>query len=260
MGKSSNTKVLLLIAVFVLGIYILPSAVAKYAGSHTWELNETSRVTGLQCGLCHTYIVNEINSSITEDVMWKHRNASNNSAFVGPTGVINISFTPQGNLTDVCWMCHVVQNEYAATTGGHTKVVIRVCTDTDCHGDSSSGDNEGMCEVYTSGLSGANSSCNITGKISSTVDAHWNFFVPLEAIESSIGRENGSGNYGSGFFACLGCHTHVGMDLNITRPQKVSLWLNLTSITAGFNATQFSVNFTNMTSVVGGKEPGSVFV
>ncbi len=254
MGKSSNTRTLLFIAVFVLGIYVLPSAVAKYAGSHTWEFNETGRVTALQCGKCHTYIKNEINSSIIDDVVNAHTNASANSTYVGPNGIINITNTPAGSLDDVCWMCHVQEND-VTVGGGHTKVVIRACTDADCHGDESG---TTSCTIFTSGFGGANSSCNVTGQLNSDVDAHWNFYRPLTGFNSTIGNEDG-GVYDMGFVACLGCHTHVGLDLNLTRPNKLSLSLNLTSVTAGFNATSLTVNMSSTNVSVGGKEPGSVW-
>jgi hypothetical protein len=257
MGKSSNAKILLFISVLILGIYVLPSAVAKYAGSHTWEVNESAGVTALQCGLCHTYIKNEITGAINNDTMNAHMNASNDSAYVGPGQTINISNTPTGSLDDVCWMCHIQELD-ATVSGGHTKVVIRVCTDEDCHGDQVSDDGVGSCEVFTSGFGGVNSSCNVTGKLNSSADAHWNFYRPLEGFNSTIGNEDG-GNYGMGFVSCMACHTHVGLDLNITRPNKLSLSLNLISVTEGFNATSLTVNYTNMSSSVGGKEPGSVW-
>jgi hypothetical protein len=255
MGKNSNTKMLLLIAVFILGIYVLPSAVAKYAGSHTWELNETGGVTSLQCGKCHTYIKNEITAGVTNDAMNAHLNASNNSNYVGIGKLINITNTPTGSLDDVCWMCHIQELD-ATLSGGHTKVVIRACTDSDCHGDTTG---TGACTVFPTGFGGGvNTSCNVTGNLNSSTDAHWNFYRPLTGLTSSIGNEDG-GNYDMGFIACIGCHTHTGLDLNITRPQKLSLSLNLTSVTAGFNLTSLTVNYSNMTSSVGGKEYGSVW-
>jgi hypothetical protein len=255
MGKSSNKKILLFIAVLILGIYVLPSAVAKYAGSHTWEVNESAGVTALQCGKCHTYIKNEITAATNNDTMWAHRNASANASYVGDGMIINITNTPTGSLDDVCWMCHIMEQD-ALVTGGHTKVVIRVCTDSDCHGDEAG---TTSCTVFASGFGGVNTSCNVTGKLNSSADAHWNFYRPLTGYTSSIGNEDDGINYDMGFVACMACHTHVGLDLNITRPQKLSLSLNLTDVITGFNATSLTVNYTNMTSSIGGKEPGSVW-
>ena len=245
MGNGSNTRMLLIIGVLVLGIYILPSAVAKYAGSHTWEFNRTAGVTGLQCGLCHTYIKNEIQANQTPDVVSAHLAASNTSTYVGPGQDINITATPTGSYDDVCWMCHVQEND-VTVGGGHTKVVIRVCTDADCHGN------------QTGPYDWGEAIQNVTGRINSSADAHWNFYRPLTGFNSTIGNEDG-GVYEMGFVACLACHTHVGLDLNITRPQKLSLSLSLISVTEGFNVTSLTVNYTNMTSTLGGKEPGSVW-
>jgi hypothetical protein len=253
MAKGSNFKTLLLIGVLVLGIYILPSAVAKYSG--TWEVNNTAGVAGLQCGKCHGYIKDEFAFAVADNVVEAHKNASNNSLFVGPGAIINISGTPDGTDDDVCLMCHQQQQD-AAVTGGHTKVVIRVCTDEDCHGDENG---DGMCTVYPTGFGGANTSCNVTGRINESVDAHWNFYRPLTEIDSSIGQEEGNYNYNMSFVSCLACHTHVGLDINITRPTKFSLSLNLTDPVLGFNVTDLEVNMSNTTSTTGGKEPGSVW-
>jgi hypothetical protein len=249
MGKSSNTRTLLIFGLIVLGIYVLPTAVAKFAGSHTWEFNRTGGVTSIECGKCHTYIKNEINSSDTVDVMWAHLNASANSSYVGPGLTININNSPSGSLDDVCWMCHVVQNEFATLGGTHTKVVIRVCTDTDCHGNET-----GPYPIFGEAIR------NVTGRLNNDADAHYNFYRPLTAWTSAIGQENTSlPNYDQGYISCLTCHTHVGLDLNLTRPQKLSLWMTLISVQTGWNATNLTVNMTNTSSVIGGKEPGSLW-
>ncbi|MFQ5800424.1 MAG: hypothetical protein ACE5HH_01725 [Candidatus Hydrothermarchaeales archaeon] len=227
----------------------MPSAVAKYAGSHTWELNDTGGAAGLQCGKCHTYIVNEINySGAVGDVAFVHRNASNYSGYVGSNQLINITYTPSGSLYDVCWMCHVQELD-ATVTGGHTKVVIRACTDGDCHGDQT---NSGSCTLWTD-----DNRCNVTGNINSSTDAHYNFYRPLTAFNSTIGNEDG-GVYDRGYIACLGCHTHVGLDLNLTRPNKLSLTMVLLS-TGEWNATSLTVNYSSTNVSVEGKEPGSVW-
>jgi len=266
-----DSKALLILALFVIGIYVLPSAVAKFAGSHTWEFNASTRVTGLQCGRCHMYIVEEINNSEAKkyagDAITRHLNASNSTDYInsstGPLRFDGPGTSWAATLYNVCWMCHVVEGG-TSVTGTHTKVTIRVCTDIDCHGNPmnytdnfgapapATGSNKTSCDLW------GEDHCNVTGRINTTADAHYNFYRAVANYSSPYGNENG-GQYNYGFIACLACHTHVGLDLNLTRPQKLSLSMKLVSMQTGWNATSLSVNYTNMTSTVGGKNPGSVW-
>jgi hypothetical protein len=271
MGKSSNTKMLMLMAVFIIGIYVLPTAVAKFAGSHTWEFNASTRVLGLQCGKCHQYIVNEINNTAANtfagSAIAAHLRRSNDTDYMNTTGgPINFSRTAgdlNATLDNICWMCHVVE-EGAGVTGTHTKVTIRVCTDIDCHGNQNdSTDTPGSgtnCAII------GEEKCNVTGRINNSADAHFNFYRPLSELTSPYGDENG-GQYDYGFAACLACHTHVGLDLNLTRPRRLNLEMTLTNITAPtpWTLDEFSVNLTDVNStaddpLTAGKDPGSVWV
>ncbi len=73
------------VATMILGIYVLPSVTARFAGSHTWELNLTAdpdeRVGQLDCGKCHVYIKNEFTAG-SFNVSLRHQYASNNSAYI----------------------------------------------------------------------------------------------------------------------------------------------------------------------------------
>jgi hypothetical protein len=261
MGKRLNTKMLMLTGVIILGIYVLPSAVAKFAGSHTWEFNATTRVTGLQCGKCHQYIVDEINNSdaaqFAGDAVIRHLAASNTSNYINTTGApLNFSrpATTPATLDNVCWMCHVVEGG-SSVVGTHTKTTIRVCTDVDCHGfDGTNNDTGGAdcIDVWDE------PHCNVTGRLNSSADAHFNFFQAVDSRTSPYGNENG-GFYSYGFVACLGCHTHVGLDLNLTRPFKLTLAMDLISVDTGWNTTFFDVNDTAKNTTIGGKDFGSVW-
>ena len=264
---SSRTMVLLLIAVLVLGIYVLPSATAKFAGSHTWEFNASTGVTGLKCGKCHVYIVSEINNSnakaLAGNAITAHLNASNATEYIGKGKPLNFSgpgATWDATYDNVCWMCHVVEGG-ASVSGTHTRVTIRVCTDVDCHGNYNNQSDDGgtvtSCDIW------GEDHCNVTGRINNTADAHRNFYYPLTRYTSPYGNENG-GQYDYGFVACLACHTHVGLDLNFTRPNKLSARFNLTAMTGStqtspWNITKLEVNTSSTNTTVGGKAPGSVW-
>jgi len=285
--RDGKRFLLLLLAVIVLGIYVLPSAIAKFAGSHTWEFNATTRVTALQCGKCHTYIKNEINNTNAQmyagDAISAHLAASNNTNYVSnasgaPIYIPSLPASWDATYDNVCWMCHTVESGFTAST--HTKVTIRACTDIDCHGNylnytdngvsapaAPTGTNITNCQIWNENI------CNVTGRINSTSDAHKNFYYPLTAYESPYGNEGGyqygsestaNGKYTYGFVACLACHTHVGLSLNFTRPNELEAEFNLTDMTgtttsAPWNITNLYVNMSSTNFSYGGKDPGSVW-
>ncbi len=231
----SLTAFLLIFILVLLIIYALPSATAKFAGSHTWEFNSTYGVTALKCGKCHGYIKSEMLSNKTPDALSSHLSASSNSSYVGPGKIINITRTPSGNYDDVCYMCHVVEDTFTAAS--HTKVTIRVCTDVDCHGDSTNAPGNTSCDLWD------DEHCNVTGRINETDDAHRNFYYPLTKINTSYISEEGKA-YDAGFVACLACHTHVGLDINVTRPYVFYSKYNFTgNLKNGYlNMTEFGIN------------------
>ena len=52
-----SRSALLLLAMVVVGIYVLPSVTARFAGSHTMEVNTSAGSGGMSCGECHQYIL-----------------------------------------------------------------------------------------------------------------------------------------------------------------------------------------------------------
>ncbi len=254
-------RVILLVGVLVLGLYVIPQATAKYAGSHTWERNDTYGVYGLRCTRCHYYILAEMSATnLSDDVAQRHRIASENTAYIGFDNPINISRDGLpivgASMVNVCLMCHVAEADSLAINGIHTKIVIRVCTDLDCHGDQSG---------TTSGSIGAfsESTTNVTGRINQTTDAHSNFYRPLSQRNSTIYRNEDGGFYDEGFIACMGCHTHVGLDLEFKRPNKFSL--NMTFNNTGgvpdwrLSGQGLTVNFSSTNISISTKSPGTVW-
>jgi hypothetical protein len=197
-----GAKALLLIGLGVLGVYVIPTAVARYSGSHTWEVNSTDGVASVNCVNCHGYILNELNSTAaTETVLNAHTDAAGNSSFTQNWLNLTIDNTTQQG---VCQLCHINQ---LSSTVSHTKVTIRACTDQDCHGDNSSTNNtaypEGRMGPY---LGGTNTS--------DPTNVHMRIFNQISDFDSGYRNET-SVDYKEGFFFCIGCHTTT--EFEITR-------------------------------------------
>ncbi len=215
---TNRTSVLMLLAIAVIGIYVLPSVTARFAGSHTMEVNESALVEGLMCERCHTYIIDELYATErSDDVVVKHLAAAQSAAYVNSTGILNITDTDglANANRSACLMCHLVTKDRGGLNASHTKITIRVCTDPKCHGQPEDPNTLSGYDQYTSTL------LNITAKLSADVDVHSKFYNPLNDSDSRYVRQDGV-NYTRGFFACLGCHTHVGITFNLTRPNMIS--------------------------------------
>jgi len=265
---STRTMMLLLLATVVLGIYALPSAIAKFSGSHTWEIaTGSNRVAQLKCTKCHYYIESEINAAENGNVTnaaTLHKNAAGATNYINTSGA-PLNFTNPGNstLSRVCLMCHEVE-QGSGVTGTHTKITIRVCTDIDCHGQQGGvGDNSTTNASSCSQVWDENH-CNVTGRINNSADAHYNFYRPLEKdYASPYGNENG-GNYRYGFISCMACHTHLGFNKRMVRPQKLETYWNWSStdlLTANMQLVNVTLNTSGqyMNGTEGGKLPGSAW-
>lgn len=269
-GKTGGkTRLLIFMAIIILGLYGIPNAVAKYAGSHTWERNATFsfkgaeanngwRVDGqcycheisgaktIDCLKCHDYILEEANATaLSRYVLDKHTAPYN--PFAPGAG--------ESSPLYACLMCH--RPPYANVQGGHTGVTVVVCTY--CHGNSTTPGIMKDHSTYAAAAPNLTRTSYIGTNLTLDADAHSNFFNPLENMTSEYFFNGTQEKFSAGFYACMACHTHVGLDINITRPDKFSLKLNLTSVTKGFNLTDLDVNTTSRTTVTGGKEPGSVW-
>ncbi len=255
----NSVRSLLLIGIVTMGIYVLPSVTARLAGSHTWELNQTAGVAGLKCGRCHQYIQAEAQAGGGAlNVLYAHQNASNTSKYVNASGgYINIT-TPTGSIDDFCVMCHAMEG---GITGAHTRVTIRVCTDGDCHG------THNTTATQTSKVALWGQKLNITEKLNSSTDAHRNYFGPLndqtqrtyaeetdgDTDDTLVDENAGITYYRPGFYACMGCHTHVGVQLDIRRPTTYNFSLSMDANTGVWTAGAINFNYTsyNLTTSYG---------
>ncbi len=195
-----TARALLLIGLGILALYMIPSAVARYAGSHTWELNETAGVEGVNCVKCHDYVRSELNqSSLTRPVFEAHRNAAGNQSYT--SGWLNLTID---NTTayGACFLCHLNQ---LSATASHTKVTLRVCTDLDCHGTNATTNNT----AYDAGSMGPR--LGGPDELNPT-NVHMRMFNQMYNVSSGYLNETGS-DYKQGFYLCLGCHTQANIEI-----------------------------------------------
>jgi hypothetical protein len=145
------------------------------------------------------------------DVLTAHRTAATEAGYVNDTGILNITAT--SGLDDVnrsaCLLCHLVTRDIGFINQTHTHVTIRVCTDSKCHGDPIQNECN-TCDWNSTKL-------NITTKLAMDEDPHSKFYKPLNDSTSYYTAQDGT-NYTRGFYACLACHTHVGISFNLSRP------------------------------------------
>lgn len=187
---------LLIALLLALGIFTLPSILARMTGTHTAEFNHTG-VMALNCLPCHSYILDELNATqASRLVLQKHRNAAGNASYA--SGWLHPNVT---NTTDygVCQMCHVAKTP---TSTVHTQIIVRVCTDPNCHGSNATNNTAYMA----AGRVGPNLG-------SSNVHEAW--FDLFSGQLSSYQNESGA-NYTKGYWACVGCHTHTEVSLDLS--------------------------------------------
>jgi hypothetical protein len=189
---------ILIIFIVVASIYVLPLISAKFTGSHTAEVNISGGPAVMECTGCHSNILSELQATTESARVYQiHRDAAGNTSYVRDFLTSNITNSTDSN---VCLFCHLAQFR---VTESHTQLVVRACTDLDCHGTNVTTNNTGY---PTAG--------NIGVKLGET-NAHERWFDALSGINST--RQNETGNYYShGFWTCLGCHTGVGVNINAT--------------------------------------------
>jgi len=216
---------MLLLSLLVLGIYVLPSVTARYAGSHTMEVNTSvGGPQNMKCGQCHGYIVDELNATTKSDyVVYQHMVAAGAST-----------------ADTVCQFCHTVST---GIVGSHTQVTIKPCTDSSCHG------NESSSEITR----------NVTGRLNTSVDMHRGWYRAMEATNDPLGRVDSSGTaLKAGYYVCLGCHTHVGVAFNVTRPNSVNVTMDIDDDSAAWvNVTGLVVDTSSTTTNTSDANPGT---
>ena len=192
---------ILIITLIVVAVYIMPQIAARFTSSHTVEGNMTGGgVKSLKCVECHQYILDEANGTVGEAVFRAHEDAAKNTTYTQNWLNIIINETREEERT--CYLCHLAQVE----GGTHTQITTRVCTDLDCHGTNESSNNTAY---PTTG--------NIGPALGGVSNVHEDWFDAMTDYTSSLQNETGT-NYTLDYWACLGCHTGVGVNMNATEP------------------------------------------
>lgn len=187
------------ILIMVTSIYVLPLVVAKFTGSHTAEVNATEGVDALDCVACHGNILSELNATTESQRVYQvHSDAAGNTSYT--SAFLNENITNSSD-SKVCMLCHLAQSRME---GSHTQLVIRVCTDQDCHGNNETTNNTGYP------LAG-----NISAKLGSQKNAHERWFDAMSNINSTRRNETGA-YYSNDFLTCVGCHTGTSVNINAT--------------------------------------------
>lgn len=201
-----RVKFLLLLMLGMAFIYSLPTGIAKFAGTHTWEFNQTNGSRTINCVKCHIYILNELTTSyLTNSTYQLHRNAAGNSSYT--QNWLNLTIDNSSEF-GACQLCHL--NQMSATPS-HTKVTIRACIDLDCHGNNATTNNT----AYSAGLMGP----KLGGSNeSSPTNVHMRAFNQMSGMSTGIYLNETGNDYSKGFYFCIGCHTLVefGMSYNGT--------------------------------------------
>lgn len=226
-----SKSALLLLAMVVVGIYVLPSVTARFAGSHTMEVNTTGGAQKMACGQCHQYIQDELEAgSQTDSVINAHRNATNDSAYMTALGLDRIA----GGATSaqVCVLCHTTGAEI---DGSHTDVTIRPCDSTFCHDYAAAPSTDNLANT---------TKLNVSDTLNNSADVHSGWYQAMVDTTDPLARmENGSDAMDAGYYTCLGCHTHVGIAFAVTRPQSINISLTINGSTSGWiNVTSVTVN------------------
>lgn len=246
----SGLKLWFIVGIVVTGVYVLPSVTAKFSGSHTMEFNASTATTkaSMKCGQCHQYIVAELNATtLSKNVVQAHINATNRSRTNYTLWAFDytVASNSTGAVDDVCSLCHYTNITIA---GGHTKVYIRVCTDPKCHGNWTdawaydaywSTDDQGSGAFNVSldidnDPAFSRKALNVSSRLKSVNDRHAGWFYAMGTKGANMTNEQG-GNYTSDFYTCLGCHTHVGVDINVTRPAKFSINISVGTLPADYS-------------------------
>jgi len=200
---------LLLVILLIAAIYVLPNTLALLSGSHTMEADVGTQEVfknpkSLECLKCHQYIYDELDlNPNSQTVLTAHRRAAGNGSDVGNYTTHWLSMN-LSNTSDVslCQFCHLAKVDItfpgAQLSTAHTQTTIRMCTDIFCHGN-----NQSTRNLYPD-------AGNVSGTLGQVDNAHRRWFTELSGLTAPHVNETGA-NYTKSYYACLGCHTEVGM-------------------------------------------------
>lgn len=239
-------KILIYLALMVLGLYAMPQTVALFAGQHSFYSG-----LNVSCVTCHSDILGELNASTVYN---RHRDAAANVNYTTYLAVGGISYTASSSTINTIggdqWTWNSTLGMWRRTSDGATKLVkldvdnngiegdelcrlchdgdlynlsahaaiTRTCDDDRCHGNAKNNYNAPALLGSYYNVTGA-------GYILAQNNAHSFYYLNAsnassqygagKPFNSTPGNADPSGIYLSrGYYACVSCHS--GIVLNVT--------------------------------------------
>jgi hypothetical protein len=209
-----NSKVLMLsVAVIAIGLFALPSTLSMFAGQHSWY---DPKNDGVPCQKCHFLEEDELSASTGP-------HATSYSTLVnltmdygsGPGDEGGLDFWGSSTELDRCYGCHQRVGSHNSSYTGYDFL----------KGKWNESRNEQHAAIAVSCID-----CHpwVENELCNSSAAHRPFYEDLisEGHDMHLQAENR---------ACLGCHTHVGVNITWTRNAFVSY--NVSCASGAYNVT-----------------------
>jgi hypothetical protein len=208
---NANRNLFLIAAIIGIGIFVLPSTLSMFAGQHSWYDPNNN---GIPCAKCHFLEEEELAASggpHDPDYSGLLNMSANYNGSAGDGNPGGSDFWSGDTVTDRCYGCHQVTGSANSTHAladswanqndtVHAAVAVW-CID---------------CHPW------------VENELTATNAAHKAFYEDLEGGATITGLQNPNQ-------ACLGCHTHVGVNLSWTRNEYVSY--NVTCDSSGYEVS-----------------------
>jgi len=212
-----NKNLLLVTAIIGIGLFVLPSTLSMFAGQHSWY----DPASEIPCTKCHFIESSELGTgphsstynSGTHKVYNSSANYNGTSGYVGGDTFWNYSSTDTENR---CYGCHQVQVNFSAAgsistsdTWADKNNTVHAAIAIECID----------CHPW------------VVNELIDEDAAHGAFYSDLNESGTTILKKANQ--------ACLGCHTHVGVNISWTRNDYVSYNVdcNKTGYTVTWNGT-----------------------
>lgn len=198
-----NKNLLLIGAIVGIGLFVLPSTLSMFAGQHAWyNLNNDK----MPCQKCHFIEMDEIASTNGPHSINYNLSRLNDSAAANASYATLNAWDDAGTIQDRCYGCHQVQNV------------------------------------------GANDFNNSEVHAAVRVECIWcHPWVEYELTNTAAGASHGAfyndtNVSGTDYLmnankACVGCHTHVGVNISWQRLENVTYNVTMNTSTGDYNVT-----------------------
>lgn len=239
-----NKKILLYLAIMVIGLYVMPNTVSLFSGQHTFYSG-----MDVSCEKCHSDVLSQIeNSGYVYD---RHKAAAGNTNYTtyltlggtdysndqitaydgkiwswtgsewqNSSDTLNVNLDKDGQNGidggEICMLCH---NASLFGSSAHSGIVVRVCDDDRCHGNRNN-------DTNSPEILGSSPNITAAGYNLSQANIHQPIYLSASNQSSRYtmsqtfgqpGNTNGSSSFISrGHWTCEGCHTETVINATIT--------------------------------------------